>query len=175
MASRVKLKRDSIDLPSSRRIKRGVSIPDQLDDEIDHRRPDRWLSEEPGEEYRYARGQRTLTPAQAYQQSAALKEQRTVHRPFYFEELGQEPETLQSKAPPQTQPVTPQVMSYQQPTRFYPHTGDDAIAPIGRVRPAQLQRVLPSYELSTEETRETGLGPILERGVYPRRSPRDES
>ena len=170
MASKVKLKRDSVDLPSSRRIHKGIRVQDELDYEVDDKRPDQWLSEEPGEEHRYARRQRTQTPAQAYQQSAALKDQRTVHRPFYMEDIGREPET-----PQPSEPSAPLITSYQQPTRFYPHTGDDAISPIGRVRPVQLQRVLPSYELSTEETRESGLGPALERGIYPRRSPKGKS
>ena len=173
MASTVKMKRDSIDLPSSRRIRRQSDVQDQLDYDVDHKRPDQWLQEEPGEEYHYARRNRRQTPAQAYQQSAALKDQRSVHRPFYMEDLGREPEPPAQVEPPLPQP--PRVMSYQQPTRFYPHTGDDSISPVGRVRSVQFQKVLPSYELSTEETRESGLGPALERRSYPRRTPKKDT
>ena len=169
MASQVKLKRDSIDLPSSRRIRRQSAIQQTQTSEADDLNSDQWHQEESGEEFRYARHKRARTAAQAYQQSAALKDQRSVHAPFYMEDLGREPVVSQ----PQKildPPSPPRVTSYQRPTRFYPHTGDDAISPVGRIRPTQLQRILPNYELSTEETRESGLGPALERGIYPVRS-----
>lgn len=174
MASQVKLKRDSVDLPSSRRVQRQPVVQQTQSSEPEDLNTDQWHREEPGEEHRYARHRRTQTAAQAYRQSAALKDQRSVHKPFYMEDLGREPAASQPQERPAPPPM-PRVTSYQRPTRFYPHTGDDAISPVGRVKPAQLQRILPSYELSTEETRESGLGPALERGVYPRRSAKRES
>ena len=167
MASKVKSKRDSTHLVPSRRVKRGSTVQEESGYEVETQRPDQWLRDEPGEEYRYARRPKARNGIQAYQQSAALKEQRSIHCPFYMEDIAREPE---SPPPPQRrEPQAPRVLSYQAPTHFYPHTDAGKVSPVGRVRSVQLQRVLPSYELSTEETRETGLGPALERGVYPKR------
>ena len=163
MVSDVKIKRRSVALPPSRRARRSKILQDWVYEANDT--PDQWLREEPGEEYRYARGRRNRTAAQAYQKSAALKNQRSTHQPFYMEDLGREPDY---PTPPPTPSIeSPRVTGYQQPTRFYPHSDSDSISPVSRVRPAQSQRVLPNYELSTEETRETGLGPALEYKYYP--------
>ena len=161
MTSEIKLKRDMTERSRHLKARRSSTIHHETDVSQASERPDRWLSGEPGAEHRYGRHPRTLTPAQAYQQGAALKTQTSTHSPFYFEDIGREP-TPESNV----EARAPRVVSYQVPTRFYPPKGNDAIAPIGRVQPAQLQRVLPNYELSTEETRETGLGPALERRSY---------
>ena len=163
MASEIKLKRDMTERSRHLKAQHSPMVRHEVDLPQTREHPDRWLSGEPGAEHRYGRHPRTLTPAQAYQQGAALKTQTSTHSPFYFEDLGRE-----STPEPKVEARAPRVVSYQVPTRFYPPKGNDAIAPIGRVQPAQLQRVLPNYELSTEETRETGLGPALERRSYRR-------
>ena len=170
MTSEIKLKRDVAERSRHLKAQRTSTIRHEATAPQDDDHPDLWLSGEPGAEHRYARHPRTLTPAQAYQQGAALKTQVSTHRPFYFEDIGREPAPPPRAEVQRAEARAPQIMSYQVPTRFYPPRGDDSITPIGRVQPAQLQRVLPSYELSTEETRETGLGPALERRSYLRRS-----
>lgn len=48
-------------------------------------------------------------------------------------------------------------------TNFYPryNAANDQVDPIIRVQPVAFQRVIPRYDLSTSETRDTGLGPAF--------------
>ena len=106
-----------------------------------------------------------------YEQMRALKDQRATHAPFHFSTLGQEPPP---KTEPTPRPMLP-VVRYL-PTQFYPGgEGERAeLGPIAGVGPVRLQRIIPRYELSTAETRESGLGPQLELPPQ-RRSPQRAS
>ena len=119
--------------------------------------------------YRYAQRQRPTSadPRQNarwyYEQGLQLKDQKATHAPFHFSDL--DPPTEVHVTPK----VPPRIIQRHLPTNFYPggdgeRGGIDPIAPIGRVR---FQRIIPRYELSTAETRESGLGPSLERSAYP--------
>lgn len=134
---------------------------------------DSWRLGEYGEEHRYAQTRPHRRARDAYQAAAALAHQRNTHALFYMEDLGRDPA---EEAPPAAAVTSLQpsdqarddmIRTYAKPTRFYPDGGQDdritRIQPVGR---AQLQRVLPSYELSTAETRESGLGPALESTSY---------
>ena len=130
---------------------------------------DSWTSEEHGEDYRYGQRQAHHHAKRAYQAAAAIAHQAVTHAPFYMEDIGlSQTEKDQRADPPLSPPSELQAQlslprrSYR-PTRFYPEGGqDDRIQPIRRVGRTQLQKILPSYELSTAETRESGLGPSLE-------------
>lgn len=54
------------------------------------------------------------------------------------------------------------------PTRFYPQytSGLDYVSYVSPVERVAFQKVLPRYMLSTSQTRDTGLGPLLERIQY---------
>jgi hypothetical protein len=54
------------------------------------------------------------------------------------------------------------------PTRFYPQytSGLDYVSSVSPVERVAFQKVLPRYMLSTSQTRDTGLGPLLERIQY---------
>jgi hypothetical protein len=54
------------------------------------------------------------------------------------------------------------------PTRFYPKytSGLDYVSYVSPVERVAFQKVLPRYMLSTSQTRDTGLGPLLERIQY---------
>ena len=122
---------------------------------------DSWSPDEHGQDYRYGQRQPHHHAKRAYQAAAAIAYQDVTHAPFHMEEIGREPTLPSPRQISEEPPVTPR-RTYR-PTRFYPEGGqDDAVQPIRAVGRAQLQKVLPSYELSTAETRESGLGPSLE-------------
>lgn len=130
---------------------------------------DSWSAHEHGEEYRYGQRQPHQHAKRAYQAAAALAHQAVSHAPFYMEEIGLPPAPAMMSPPPvEESQYVPPPRTYAKPTRFYPEGGQpDRVGAIQAVGRAQLQRILPSYELSTAETRESGLGPALERGSYP--------
>ena len=51
-------------------------------------------------------------------------------------------------------------------TNFFPSYGEenagDRVEAIGPVQPVIFQRVIPRYDLSTSETREAGVGPMMD-------------
>jgi hypothetical protein len=51
-------------------------------------------------------------------------------------------------------------------TNFYPLYGgaNDQVDPVSRVQPVLFQGVIPSYRLSTSETRDLGVGPMFKEG-----------
>lgn len=50
-------------------------------------------------------------------------------------------------------------------TIFYPRgDADDRVTAIGPTRPVRFQPIVPRYELSTNATRDTGLGPLFDAG-----------
>jgi hypothetical protein len=57
---------------------------------------------------------------------------------------------------------------YFWPTRFYPQytSGLDYVSYVSPVERVAFQKVLPRYMLSTSQTRDTGLGPSMERIAY---------
>ena len=129
-------------------------------------RPDQvQLGAEPGV-YRY--GQKSEPPSASLQQKArwhyerasALKHQAATHAPFHFAELGQEKEPEVSSKPRRAMLPVARYL----PTQFYPGGEGErpALNPVAGVGAVQLQRIIPRYELSTAETRESGLGPSLE-------------
>ena len=165
MSSQIRKDRRNIDVDHGLRIgkiSRSQVSSTQQDETASNLEQDMWYPQQRGEEYRYARHPRASKGKAAYQQAIALKKQTVTHAPFYMETLGH---TEEPHNPPKK---VQQVIQYPMPTRFYPHTGDDALSPIQPVRRAQIQRVLPSYELSTAETREDGVGPSLESVLYRR-------
>ena len=110
MASEIKLKRDITERSRHLKAQRSSTIHHESDVSRVSERPDRWLSGEPGAEHRYGRHPRTLTPAQAYKQGAALKTQTSTHSPFYFEDLGREPapeSSVEARAPRVVSPPQP--------------------------------------------------------------------
>jgi hypothetical protein len=54
---------------------------------------------------------------------------------------------------------------YVRPTFFYPtyRTGLDLVNRVLRTQPVFFQRVFPRYDLSATLTRDTGLGPLIEK------------
>ena len=163
-----------------------------LDQRVDsqvltHSQSDHYSSEDHGTDHRYGRpttqleasevqpftadqdGEQTHVYPEArrakrmYQAAADLAHQRVTHAPFYFDHLGHPPppsEPSQSREKSAPPPLPRPIRS--KPTRFYPGGGPDRIEATARIGRAQLQRVLPNYELSTSETRTSGLGPKLE-------------
>ena len=147
-----------------------------------HEYEDQYHPQERGDEHRYGRsrehkyegkeggeertqGEPVDTVARRakklYQEVSALIHQRATHAPFHFDELGETQATVPSQ-PTQTPPLPYRRAVRSKPTRFYPHGSSErveATAGVGRVR---LQKVIPNYELSTAETRTSGLGPKLE-------------
>ena len=111
----------------------------------------------------YGRKQRAVAH---YKRALQLKEQKTTHAPFYFEDLAQSSspqDSLPTLSP--SRPVNPFDPYRYKPTHFYPGGPDDgnALEAISPLKGVRFQRVLPNYEISTTETRESGLGPALER------------
>lgn len=52
-------------------------------------------------------------------------------------------------------------------TNFYPNgDADGALGPVGPVVPVEFQPVIPSYDLSTNETRESGVGPAFDAAPH---------
>ena len=54
-------------------------------------------------------------------------------------------------------------------TNFYPQYTDndrDRVEPISAIRQAQFQKVIPRYVLSASETRDQGVGPMMEDVRY---------
>ena len=123
---------------------------------------DSWTSEQHGEDYHYSRGQRYSNAKRAYQAAAALAHQKVTHKPFYMEDLGQEDEP-QVETSLEEEMVNMPPKQYMRPTRFYPNGGQsESVSRVQGIGRAQMQRIYPSYELSTAETRESGLGPGIE-------------
>ena len=104
--------------------------------------------------------------AAAYQRSSKLLSKSEGHAPFHFEELATAPKpTVQpAPTPEDARPPRRRRTVYYKPTRFFPGGDEDRgqIEAINPIRRARLQRIIPSYDLSTEETRESGEGPALE-------------
>ena len=141
--------------------------------EYDEYDSDSWHFKEYGEEHRYARPTRPSTAKAAYQKSLALIHQKVTHAPFYMEDIGEKQSDHVPSPDAHHHPVSNhavQERNYILPTRFYPQGSGERIDRVQAVGRTQLQRVLPSYELSTSETRESGLGPRLETMSYPRLS-----
>ena len=111
----------------------------------------------------YGRQQRAIAH---YKRALQLKEQKTTHAPFYFEDLAPSSDVDDSSV--SSSPPSSRIMfdPYRyKPTHFYPGGPDDgnALEAISPLKGVRFQRVLPNYEISTTETRESGLGPALER------------
>ena len=115
----------------------------------------------------------------SYQSAIDLKHQVETHAPFYYEELGDEEGPRgQERGPATPPPHSPQeslMPIRHRPTRFFPGPSGEreGVSAIRPVRSVRFQRILPSYEMSTAETREEGLGPHLEpsetRALMPHR------
>ena len=132
---------------------------------------DAWLAEQHGEDYRYSRGKRHIHAKLAYQAAAAIAHQKVTHKPFYMEDLGKEEPAMPEPPMVEESAEYAPPRQYMKPTRFYPDGGqNDSVSRVQGVGRVQMQRIYPSYELSTSETRESGLGPGVEMMEgYPQR------
>ena len=134
---------------------------------------DSWSFREYGEEHRYARPSRPSTAKEAYQKSINLVHQKVTHAPFYMKDLAVYEDDIDTHHDTnQNIDTIPERLprEYMAPTRFYPNGSGERIAKIQAIGKTQLQAIVPSYDLSTAETRESGLGPRLETISYPIRS-----
>ncbi|MEE2644964.1 MAG: hypothetical protein VYD19_08530 [Myxococcota bacterium] len=123
--------------------------------------------------------------AAAYARSRAIMARGEAHAPFQFDELATSPQQREERTSSSGSPPAAQVQKrrggrpiYYKPTRFFPggEADNQRVDAVASVRGARLQRILPSYELSTAETRESGEGPALEFVERPpQRRRRDKS
>lgn len=144
---------------------------DDFSDEASDQQPyDTWHAKQRGEEYRYGQQRPYRNAKRAYQAALELAQQKVTHQAFYMEDLGKTEEVNLNEPKPTLNLNTPK--KYMLPTRFYPDGGqNDKISKVKRIGRVQLQKIYPNYELSTSETRESGLGPqieIAERYIKPK-------
>ena len=135
---------------------------DQLsDEEIDQQFHDTWHAQQHGEEHRYGQNRPYRNAKRAYQAAIELAQQKVTHQAFYMEDLGKAEEADDHS--PSTTISSYSSQRYMLPTKFYPDGGqNDKVSKVQRVGRVQLQKIYPNYELSTSETRESGLGPQIE-------------
>lgn len=161
MASSIKNEPLIKKLDQARSPIRRTKVKQSDDEEVEYLAYDSWHNQQRGEEYRYGQRRPYGNAKRAYQAAAALAEQQVTHQAFYMEDLGKEQEVHAQSLPLNDTPTVPR--RYMLPTRFYPDGGqNDSISKIQGIGRVQMQRIYPNYELSTSETRESGLGPQIE-------------
>lgn len=137
------------------------TIDHLADEEVDQNPYDTWHAKQHGEEYRYAQQRSYRNAKRAYQAAIELAQQKVTHQAFYMEDLGKTEDVKANTPAPTLNLNTPK--KYMLPTRFYPDGGqNDKVTKVQKVGRVQLQRIYPNYELSTSDTRESGLGPQIE-------------